>query len=154
MDTNASGYRLPTEAEWEYACRAGTTTPFNWEAESIDGSQANYNASKIDSYNTAAGTYWGRTTAVDSYAPNAWGIYDMRGNVWEMCWDWYAADYGGLENVTDPAGAVSGDRRVARGGSLQSGGQELRSAYRNGSTPSDRYFNAGFRLVRGAIREE
>jgi formylglycine-generating enzyme required for sulfatase activity len=79
----SNGYRLPTEAQWEYACRAGTTTAFNWGTDNISSSAANYDASEVDAYNTAKGTYIQRTTEVGSYAPNAWGLYDMHGNVIE-----------------------------------------------------------------------
>ena len=82
-------YRLPTEAEWEYACRAGTTTPFHF-GTSLFSVQAN-----ID-YNR------NRTTKVGSYPPNAWGLYDMHGNVWEWCADWYAENYSQLRDKNDP----------------------------------------------------
>jgi formylglycine-generating enzyme required for sulfatase activity len=90
---NADGYRLPSEAEWEYACRAGTATAFNWGTNFINSDQANYNASTVDANNTVTETYRQTTTAVGTFAPNAWGLYDMHGNVWEWCWDWYAYYY-------------------------------------------------------------
>jgi formylglycine-generating enzyme required for sulfatase activity len=146
MDRNANGYRLPTEAEWEYACRAGTTTPFN-TGNTITTAQANYNGNYPYS-NNPAGVYLGRTTEVGSYAaPNAWGLYDMHGNVWEWCWDWYAAEYG-TGAVTDPTGAASGSVRVTRGGSWNSDGQYLRSAFRYTYSPRVRVRSLGFRLVR------
>jgi formylglycine-generating enzyme required for sulfatase activity len=128
---NANGYRLPTEAEWEYACRAGTTTPYS-TGNNITTSQANYNS--------------GSTTTVGSFAPNPWGLYDMHGNVWEWCWDWYGSYSSGAQN--NPHGAVSGDVRVARGGSWNYSGQYLRSAYRVHYYPSSGLTNFGFRLVR------
>jgi formylglycine-generating enzyme required for sulfatase activity len=109
---SANGYRLPTEAEWEYACRAGTTTPFS-TGNNITTSQANYNGNYPYNGN-AKGTYQLKTTPAGSFAPNAWGLYDMHGNVWEWCWDWYG-DY--AQAQTDPMGAGSGSSRVNRGGS-------------------------------------
>jgi formylglycine-generating enzyme required for sulfatase activity len=130
---NANGYRLPTEAEWEYACRAGTTTPFN-TGNNITTSQANYD-----------GTYSGKT-AVGSFAPNPWGLYDMHGNVWEWCWDyWY--DYSSVAQ-TNPRGASSGTGGVLRGGSWYNSAQLVRSAFRNYSDPAYRNFGIGFRLAR------
>jgi len=147
--SGATGYRLPTEAQWEYACRAGTTTAFNWGSNIINSTQANYNASNVDTYNTAAGAYLGRTTEEGSYAPNVWGLYDMHGDVWEWCWDWYGSSYtNGAQ--TDPSGAVSGSYRVLRGGSWYSNGQILRSANRDSAYPVSGYVNYGFRLVRSS----
>ena len=145
LNPGANGYRLPTEAQWEYACRAGTTHAFNWDTDTINSSQANYYASYIDPNNKVAGTYLQRTTSVGSYAPNTWGIYDMHGNVWEWCWDWYGS-YSG--DKTDPTGAVSGGLRVLRGGSWYGDGQYLRSADRNCYYPYywDSYYY-GFRVV-------
>jgi formylglycine-generating enzyme required for sulfatase activity len=146
MVDGANGYRLPTEAEWEYACRAGTTTPFN-TGNNITTAQANYNG--FYPYNgNAKGAYEERTTEVGNYAANAWGLYDMHGNVCEWCWDRYAANYGGLGNVTNPAGAAYGSERVLRGGTWLSSGQYLRSAVRNSYTPSSQSYDIGFRLAR------
>ena len=127
----STGYRLPTEAQWEYACRAGTTTAYN-TGNSITSSQANYNV--------------GSTTAVGSYAPNAWGLYDMHGNVWDWCWDWH----GNYTDVSkpDPAGAVSGYSRVIRGGSWSNVASVLRSAHRQDGWPVSGFNDVGFRLVR------
>ncbi|MHC6202281.1 SUMF1/EgtB/PvdO family nonheme iron enzyme [Breznakiellaceae bacterium SP9] len=110
---NANGYRLPTEAEWEYACRAGTATPFS-TGSNITTSQANYNGDYPYNGNSK-GTYRGETTPVGSFAPNNWGLYDMHGNVLEWCWDWYG-DYSS-SSQTDPMGAASVSDRVWRGGS-------------------------------------
>jgi len=141
---NANGYRLPTEAEWEYACRAGTTTPFS-TGNNITTSQANYNGN-YPYNNNAKGTYRATTTAVGSFSPNSWGLYDMHGNVFEWCWDWLG-DYSSNAQ-TDPRGASSGSGRVIRGGSWDNSALYLRSAYRNSYAPSNRLYNIGFRLVR------
>jgi formylglycine-generating enzyme required for sulfatase activity len=141
---NANGYRLPTEAEWEYACRAGTRSPFN-TGSNITTSQANYDGN-FPYNNNAKGIYREKTTAVGSFAPNGWGLYDMSGNVYEWCWDWYG-DYS-VSNQTDPAGAASGSYRVSRGGGWYGYALFLRSAYRSIRSPSYRYYFLGFRLVR------
>jgi formylglycine-generating enzyme required for sulfatase activity len=143
-NSNANGYRLPTEAEWEYACRAGTTTPFS-TGNNITTSQANYDGNYPYNSN-AKGTYREKTTAVGSFSPNPWGLYDMHGNVYEWCWDWYDAYKPDAQ--TDPRGASSGSHRVLRGGSWYDSAQNLRSAYRYYDTPSVRGGNVGFRLVR------
>jgi len=144
----ASGYRLPTEAEWEYACRAGTTTTFR-TGNNITTSQANYNGN-YPYDNNAKGTYREKTTAVGSFAPNAWGLYDMHGNVWEWCWDWHG-NYVTTGTQTDPRGVNSGKYRVIRGGSWNSEGQNLRSANRGNGAPSRQSNNIGFRLVRPQV---
>ncbi len=143
-DREANGYRLPTEAEWEYACRAGTTTPFS-TGNNLTTNQANYNGNYPYNEN-AEGEYQERTTAAGSFPPNAWGIYDMHGNVWEWCWDWYD-DYS-ENNQIDPSGAASGTGRVLRSGCWGSGGRGVRSANRGSLTPDHWYDVYGFRLVR------
>ena len=141
----ANGYRLPTEAEWEYACRAGTSGPFN-TGENITTDQANYYGNYPYNSNPA-GAYRGTTTPVGTFAANAWGLYDMHGNVWEWCWDWYGRSYD-TNAQPDPAGAVSGANRVRRGGSWGLDGECLRSACRDFIGPSSRSSDLGFRLVR------
>jgi len=141
---NANGYRLPTEAEWEYACRAGTTTPFS-TGNNITTSQANYNGNFPYNSN-AKGEYWRKTTLVGSFEPNAWGLYDMHGNVFEWCWDRYG-NYAS-EPQTDPVGEAAGDYRVRRGGSWYNDASCMRSAYRDYSIPLSRNYFIGFRLVR------
>jgi formylglycine-generating enzyme required for sulfatase activity len=133
---SANGYRLPTEAEWEYACRAGTTTPYS-SGSSVDGAGW---------YGSNSGS---TTHPVGTKQANAWGLYDMHGNVWEWCWDLYGAYPNGSQ--TDPLGASSGPTRVIRGGSWGNNGQYLRSAWRGGNTPSNSYYYLGFRLLRPSL---
>jgi formylglycine-generating enzyme required for sulfatase activity len=144
--TSSTGYRLPTEAQWEYACRAGTTTPFN-TGDNITTSQANYDGS-VPYNDNPEGIFRQRTTGVGSFAANAWGLFDMHGNVWEWCWDWHEPYASGAQ--TDPEGAVSGNNRVERGGSWYDYGQYLRSAFRDDDPPHYRRYYIGFRLVRPA----
>jgi formylglycine-generating enzyme required for sulfatase activity len=132
----STGYRLPTEAQWEYACRAGTTTAYNTGATISDNTGW---------YVSNSGS---RTHEVGLKPANAWGLYDMHGNVWEWCWDRYGTYESGAQ--TDPAGAFSGSYRVLRGGSWNSYGQYLRSAYRDINYPDRRYRVIGFRLSRPA----
>jgi formylglycine-generating enzyme required for sulfatase activity len=140
---NANGYRLPTEAEWEYACRAGTTTPFS-TGNNITTSQANYDGN-YPYNNNAKGEYRQKTTPVGSFSPNAWGLHDMHGNVYEWCWDWYGSYSSGAQ--TDPTGASSGSYRVIRGGFWFSSADHVRSADRGNIRPSIRDYGIGFRLV-------
>ena len=143
---SANGYRLPTEAEWEYACRGGTTTPFNI-GDNITVNQVNYDGNRP--YNNGAkGAYRQKTMSAGSFLPNSFGLYDMHGNVGEWCWDWYA-EYLRDETV-DPAGAASGTHRVFRGGSWNNAADFLRSARRGGSFPTARGYYLGFRIVRNA----
>ena len=137
------GCRLPTEAEWEYACRAGTTTPFYTDI-SLTTSQANYNGN-VPYKNAHRGKFRGRTTSVGRFGPNAWGLFDMYGNVWEWCSDWYG-DYPAVEQ-TNPKGPESGSGRVDRGGSYSSGGKGCRSARRDSTNPNEFGGSTGFRLV-------
>jgi formylglycine-generating enzyme required for sulfatase activity len=136
-------YRLPTEAEWEYACRAGTTTPLHFGSQ-LNGRQANCDGTKPYGTETK-GPYLENTTPVGKYAANAWGLYDMHGNVWEWCSDWY----GGYppESVTDPRGPATGSVHINRGGCWGLGAVCCRSADRNGSDPSTRNISLGFRVA-------
>ncbi len=156
-DRSANGYRLPTEAEWEYACRAGTTTPFNTET-SISAEESNYWGSYPylieDNYfsqgnlETQPGVYRNTTVEVDSFSPNAWGLYNMHGNVGEWVWDFYG-EYDAAAQ-TDPTGPASGTRRVYRGGGWNDFAKNLRSAYRAAAPAANASFNIGIRLVRNA----
>ena len=123
---DGKAYRLPTEAEWEYACRAGTTTPFHFGA-TISTDQANYDGNSTYS-NGKKGVYRQKTTPVGIFPANAWGLFDMHGNVWEWCADWYGPYP--EEELKDPQVFVGGDRRVCRGGSWDGGPWYCRSAYR------------------------
>ena len=138
-------FRLPTEAEWEYACRAGTTTPYFW-GTSLNGDKANCDGN-YPSGTDCAGPYLNRTTEVGRYAPNAWGLYDMHGNVWEQCADYYGAYPSGAQ--TDPTGPTSGSRWVLRGGSWDSRAKSCRSANRDGKGLWNLNIYRGFRLVLG-----
>jgi formylglycine-generating enzyme required for sulfatase activity len=143
-------YRLPTEAEWEYACRAGSTTAYSWGGR-IDCSKAIYANNKLKSdgcvkYNQSKGIPPNSPAPVKSLQPNAWGLYDMHGNVWEWCSDWYG-DYP-QKAVTDPKGPESGTMRVRRGGSWYKFGYHCRSANRNFGHPASQYRTIGFRVVK------
>jgi len=140
----ANGYRLPTEAQWEYACRAGATTPFN-TGDNVTADQANYDG-RYPYKKYPQGKYRQTTTPVGTFDPNAWGLYDMHGNVWEWCWDWHGNYVGDAQ--TESQGAVIGAYRVARGGSWQNNARFLRSASRGSSAPAFREAIIGLRIVR------
>jgi formylglycine-generating enzyme required for sulfatase activity len=141
---SANGYRLPTEAEWEYACRAGTNMPFS-TGNSITTAQANYDGN--NPYNdNAKGTARQKTSYVGSFQPSPWGLFDMHGNVSEWCWDWYGT-YNTSRQI-DPVGPSSGANRVIRGGSWTNGGRDIRSSTRNYGAPSYRSGSLGFRIAR------
>jgi sulfatase modifying factor 1 len=137
------GCRLPTEAEWEYACRAGTTTPFN-TGNNLTTAQANYDGT-YPYNNNEKGEYRGKTMPVGSFPPNAWGLYDMHGNVWEWCSDLYG-DYS-AEAQANPKGTSSGFERVYRGGSWFYDAGLCRSAHRYCYNPANRDYEMGFRIV-------
>jgi len=141
------GLRLPTEAEWEYACRAGTNTPFYF-GNTITTDQVNYDGN----YPYAGGpkgVYRQKTTPVGSFPPNAWELYDMHGNVWEWCEDWDEKDYYGQSPGSDPTGPGSGSYRVVRGGSWNYDAYFCRSANRDGIGPSYSNGYVGFRAALG-----
>jgi formylglycine-generating enzyme required for sulfatase activity len=132
----ADGYLLPTEAEWEYACRAGTATRYAFGDD----------AERLGNYAWFADNASNQVQAVGQKRPNHWGLYDMHGNVWEWCWDWYGAYGSGVE--VNPVGPSAGSSRVVRGGSFVDPPVPLRSAFRVADLPEFRAVNAGFRCVR------
>jgi formylglycine-generating enzyme required for sulfatase activity len=148
-DRNADGYRLPTEAEWERACRSGTTTAFS-------GGDLTNEACGFDPVLDGLAWYCGNSSAatqpVRSKQPNAWGLYDMHGNVREWCWDWYQEDLGSAVAV-DPAGPESGSQRVVRGGSWYYFARECRSAARAPYWPNSKDDFIGFRVVQTVFEE-
>ncbi|PSJ71396.1 sulfatase-modifying factor protein, partial [Sphingobacteriales bacterium UPWRP_1] len=144
---SASGYRLPTEAEWEYAAReGGKKVRFGNGQNILRTTEANFDA-KADykQLYSEVGEYRGKTVPVDSFKPNALGLYNMSGNVWEWCWDWF----GNYQNSpqANPRGAAGGSLRVLRGGSWRINPQSCRVAYRNYGTPNFRVNSCGFRLA-------
>lgn len=186
VNWNAAGWRLPTEAEWEYAARAGSTSPFaefkdndnnilNENGITLNNNIANYNGLLADAgygYNTKPGISIGHIIEVDSYFPNAWGLYNMHGNAWEFCWDWYGDYIPG--NLIDPRGPATGisnvsangpngenydqsaedskNKRIIRGGSYYCTARFLRSAHRGVIDANDNSWNdIGFRLVRKMV---
>ncbi len=139
------GGSLPTEAQWEYACRAGSTKPFN-TGSFLTYLQANYDW--FYPYNGGTNTlttYPGKTQAAGTYEANTWGLYDMHGNVWEWCNDWYGSYSAGAQ--TNPTGVASGSVRVIRGGSWGSSAQDCRSAVRSANSPFSYDVTLGFRVV-------
>ncbi len=133
QDTTST-YRLPTEPEWEYACRAGTTGDF-----------AGRTLRAVAWYDIGSSH---RTHPVGTAHPNAWELYDMHGNVWEWCQNWYDKNYYPNSPETDPQGPPSGTRKVIRGGGIYDSAEQCRSAYRGSGLPDDRNSTVGFRLLR------
>ena len=137
-DFNANGWRLPTEAEWEYAARGGAHSPYYkypWNSNSITSSDANYDLNINN------------TCDVGNYAPNGYGLYDTAGNVWEWCNDWYGDDYYASSAITNPRGPSSGSFPVIRGGGWSYSAVYLRSAYRLNYYAYARGGNVGLRLL-------
>ncbi|MBN1593185.1 MAG: formylglycine-generating enzyme family protein [Candidatus Coatesbacteria bacterium] len=152
-DWEADGYRLPTEAEWEYACRAGSTTRYYWgdgNDESIMKQYCWYAKNAYDHYWANPSADELGTQPVGRKIPNAYGLYDIAGNVGEFCWDWADFGYYGTRPDVDanPTGPESGSSKIARGGSWESLAQECRSAIRHWNYVWEWGFSVGFRVVR------
>ena len=149
--TGLSAFDLPTEAQWEFACRAGTTTALN-SGTNLTHEDDCPNVAELGRYSFNGGsdgrdnpgcTTSGGTAKAGSYRPNAWGLYDMHGNVWEWCLDWYETYHA---STTDPVGAAEGSHRAIRGGSWLSDAGDCRSARRHSRNPSAQDANRGFRV--------
>jgi formylglycine-generating enzyme required for sulfatase activity len=141
---NCKGYRLPTEAEWEYAYRAGTNTAFYNGDITETSCGRDPNLDKIGWYCGNAG---GKTHPVGGKQANAWGLHDMAGNVWEWVYDWYQDSYNNLPSI-DPVGPNTGSYRVVRGGSFGGYARYCRAAFRSWGTPGFRIRDLGFRFLR------
>ncbi len=142
-------YRLPTEAEWEYAAReGGKRVRFGTGKNTIGPDEANFDARSIwkESY-SRSGKEGEQTVPVDSFAPNSLGLYNMSGNVWEWCQDWYGEYYYSSSPRQNPRGPASGDSRVVRGGGWLNYPRYVRAAVRGGVSPGRAYSSLGFRLV-------
>ena len=147
-DWNANGYRLPTEAEWKYAARAGDNTV---SSLTYAGTNSSSNLGKYAWYESNSND---ATHEVGTKLPNAYGLYDMSGNVWEWCWNWYTNSYDAeTEGGSDPTGTSAGSRRVYRGGCWYNFSDDCAVSYRDYGSPNLRDYGLGFRVVRSALTE-
>jgi formylglycine-generating enzyme required for sulfatase activity len=150
-------YRLPTEAEWEYACRAGTTTRY-FHGDDSEGLEKVGNVADADfesQFPELEGVIkdsdgYAYTSPAGSFVPNSFGLYDMHGNVWEWCADWYAPEHYAKSPTDNPGGPAAGEERVYRGGGWFNCARGCRSASRSGSAPENRNLTLGFRISRAA----
>lgn len=145
-DFNANGYRLPTEAEWEYACRAGTTTDY-YSGNRTSSSKADYFDAKLDEIGWYLNNSDSTTHIVGQKRPNNFGLFDITGNVFEWCWDYATINYDGLSQ-TNPTGPTNGGSRICRGGSCFYVPYKSRSAFRLSYAPESMFSGVGFRVVR------
>ncbi len=143
----ANGYRLPTEAEWEYACRAKTTSPFH-HGDTLGDGQAQFNSAHPYGAGAKVGSGSSGPVPVKTYKANAWGLFGMHGNVWEWCWDYYDDRYPSADHISAPAGPDTGAERILRGGSWAANGQSCRSANREKKWQGFGERDWGFRVVR------
>lgn len=151
---DASGYRLPTEAEWEYACRAGTTSTFYWgNGLDVDVAKRHcwFMENAIDQEWTEPHAKKAGPQPVGTREPNGFGLYDMCGNVRQWCWDWYSR-YSSADAI-DPIGPATGTERIERGSNFNCDLPGLRSTYREYCNPMSRGFECGFRVVRGIVQK-
>ena len=137
------GYRLPTAAEWEYACRAGSTSNYSFGDD----------AARLEDFAWYGTNSGGTTHEVATKLANAWGLYDMHGNAWEWCWDWLWTSSSDLGFGTDPRGPESGDARVVRGGAMNWSAESCSAFFAIGYVPTDHPPNVGFRVARGIPRK-
>jgi formylglycine-generating enzyme required for sulfatase activity len=142
-----NGYRLPTEAEWEYACRSGSPGPFH-TGRTLTGDEGNFKMIVSIGYGSSEKPGLGRTGKVGAYKANGWDLHDMHGNAAEWCWDWYDKDYYGTSLKANPIGPEKGDHRVVRGGAWMGPDSSCRSASRFWLAPSERKEYVGFRVAR------
>ena len=152
-DVAVQGFDLPTDFQWEYACRAGTVGAFNttnsYDSTKTDEQMAQLKLLGRYSGNTGDGKGgFAQHTVVGNYLPNGWGLYDMHGNVWEWCRDWFQADVENLKQFKDPSGPASGTERMFRGGGYTGNLEHCRSAYRSKDIPSRKIQDIGFRISR------
>jgi formylglycine-generating enzyme required for sulfatase activity len=147
-DLSGESFRLPTEAEWEYACRAGSLTPFS-TGDNLTTDQANYDGRYPYSGHSKS-LYRASPTPVGSFPPNGWGLHDMHGNVWEWTSDWHCTYPN--ESNGNPASVCNSELKVIRGGSWYFGADSARCALRYTHRPQDKGFSIGFRLVRNAVK--
>jgi formylglycine-generating enzyme required for sulfatase activity len=139
-------YRLPTEAEWEYAARGGASTVFPF-GDTFTAVHGTFDARYPFPEGAAAGEAAVGPTPVSRFPPNSFGLYDVCGNVWEWCADWYDERFYSIDQLRDPAGPPDGTRKVVRGGSWKNQGHSCRPAYRNALPPHQKNSATGFRVV-------
>jgi formylglycine-generating enzyme required for sulfatase activity len=153
-DWSAGGYRLPSEAEWEYAARdAGRQVRFGNGRNTLDPAAANFNPAILQSY-SQPGASRGKTLPVGSLVPNLAGLYDMSGNAWEWCWDWYGEESRYGREETNPHGPESGPLRVIRGGSWETDAQAARASFRGDSASYYLSSSKGFRIARSEQKRQ